>query len=127
MDIQRFNIRRDTIWKAPLLIIGATEANSYVELRGEDLVARFGIHESRISFSDIVSATAREWPIWNGIGIRITFGKSLGLVGSTEGVVELELKPETHVDFIGINCEKLAFSLEEPEAFLEALHQRQSS
>ena len=126
MSIQRFNIRRDIVWKAPLLIIGATEANSYVELRDEDLVARFGVHESRLGLSDIISAQTKEWPIWNGIGIRVGPGKRLGLVGSTEGVVELELKPDTHVKFLGITCTSLAFSLEDPQGFLEALQERQN-
>jgi hypothetical protein len=59
--------------------------------------------------------------IWNGIGIRIIFGKALGLVGSTDGVVELELKPGVSVNFIGINCGDIAFFLEKPEAFISAL------
>ena len=126
MGIQRFNIRRDTAWKAPLLLIGATEANSYIELRDEDLLVRFGVHESRVELSDIVSAQTKEWPIWNGIGIRIGSGKRLGLVGSTEGVVELGLKPDVHVTFLGITCASLACSLEDPEGFLKALHERQN-
>lgn len=121
MVIKRFNIRRDTIWKAPLLIIGATENNSYVEIREEDIVVRFGVHESRIQISDILSSNTIEWPIWNGIGIRISFGKTLGLVGSLEGVVALDIKNAESVHFLGIKCSKIAFSLEDPEGFLDAI------
>ena len=64
------------------------------------------------------------WPIWNGIGIRISLKRALGLVGSVDGVVELQLKAEKHVHFLGLSCNKLSFSLEDPEAFLSALSER---
>ena len=84
-------------------------------------MARFGLHESRIPLTDIAESKQVDWPLWNGIGIRVSFNKSLGLVGSDKGVVELALQPEKKVSFLGINCEKLAVSLEDPEGFLSAL------
>ena len=121
MAIERFNIRRDTLWKVPLFAIGATENNSYVELRETDLVARFGVHESRVDYADILGSKQVEWPIWKGIGIRVNHSRGLGLVGSVDGVVEFSLKEGKTVKFMGIACGKLSCSLEEPERFLEAL------
>ena len=90
MAIKRFAIRRDLVWRAPLLLIAATDSNSYVEVREQDLLARFGVYEAVVPLSAIKSAARREWPVWNGLGIRITMKRALGLVGSTDDVVELD-------------------------------------
>ena len=107
--------------KSPLLIIGATRNNRYVEIRETDIVARFGVHESRFQIFDITSSGPIKWHIWNDIGLRVHVGKTLGLIGSLSGVVERDLNTEGSQEFLGVTCGQIAFSLEAPEGFLSAI------
>jgi hypothetical protein len=49
------------MWKVPILMIGATENNSYLEIRENDIISRFGIHESCVQREDFVSTKQIEW------------------------------------------------------------------
>ena len=118
-----FPIRMDG-WARPLLLAGgATRENAYVELDDEDLAIQFGFLFGRtIPRSEIVSADKRTWPLWMGIGWRAgpILGRLLGLIGSTEGVVELRLLNPIPVWGL-LRCTRLAISLQQPDEFLAAL------
>ena len=55
-----------------------------------------------------------------GIGWRAGFGSHYGLIGSYQGIVELTLREPIRVLNL-LNFTRIAVSLEEPEAFLQAL------
>jgi hypothetical protein len=88
----RFDIRIDTLWSAPLLLIGATHAKSYVELGSEEIFVKFGMGEVKIPLANVASASPHEWSLFYGIGHRLG-NDGLGYVGSTEGVVQITSKP----------------------------------
>ncbi|MBC04265.1 MAG: hypothetical protein CMJ34_13345 [Phycisphaerae bacterium] len=118
--VQSFHIRRDVLWKAPLLLIGAVESNSRVQVSESMLDIQFGAFSTTIPIADIVSVEAVSWPIYRGIGIRLSLQRTLGLVGSTDGVVQLKLR-NTGVSFLGIKCNTVSVSLDAPDSFIAAV------
>ncbi len=119
-EVPVFLIRRDLVFKAPLVLIGVLESNSRVELHESTVVIQFGVYTATISTDTIESIEAIPWPIYRGIGIRLNFQRCIGLVGSTEGVVQLTLS-EPSLSFLGVRCSTIALSMEEPERFIEAV------
>jgi len=119
----RFPIRRDPWWAPLLLLFGATPGRSYVELAGDRLVARFGwlFHHS-FPLTGIEGAGMRSWPLLYGIGWRTNLIGVVGLTGSYRNVVEVRFKRRRWVwMLLPLSCNRLAVSLEDPDAFLEAL------
>ena len=106
-----------------MLFIAATADNSYVELSDDAVRLRFGAWFDRSFRRDLVTdAQQRAWPIINGLGIRAG-GEVYGVVGSTEGVVELQLSERVPLPFWGFpwSARRIALSLEDPDAFIAAL------
>ena len=119
----RFPIRR-VRWAVPLLsLFGATAGRSYVELTEDKLVARFGwLSHYTFPIADIESAARRSWPWFQGIGWRTSFRGTLGLIGSYDNVVEVRFKRRRSLWMVlPLPCDRLAISLRDPDAFLEAL------
>jgi hypothetical protein len=120
----RFNIRIDPVWRPLMLIAGATPTNSYAEIEGDELRLRFGVlFNQAVPLSNITSAAGRSWPFWGGIGLR-AFGESLGLIGSAQNVIEVQLRERTRVS-IGFvpwpfPVGRIAFSLDDPQGFMDA-------
>ncbi|MCB9600685.1 MAG: hypothetical protein H6722_07620 [Sandaracinus sp.] len=123
--METFAIARDPIWRAPLLLIGATEARSVATLEDDAVDLRFGIAHVRIPYRSIRAIRRRGWPWYLGFGIRIAGDKTLGLVGSSTGVVEIALDAPTVEGVLFMRHPRnVAVSLVLPEAFEEALQRR---
>ncbi len=119
----RFPIRRDPLWAPLLALFGATPDRSYVELASDRLVARFGwfFHRS-FNLTDIEGGGRRSWPWLYGVGWKGNITSVVGLIGSYQNVVELRFKRRRWIWMIlPVSFKRLAVSLEDPEAFLEAL------
>lgn len=124
-DDTRFRIARDPLWRAPLWIIGATEARSVVTLEESALDLRFGIAHLVVPYDALRDVARRDWSLLLGIGIRIAGDKTLGLVGSTEGVVTLALKSPTVRGVLFMRHPRnIAVSLEDPDGFMRAVRAR---
>lgn len=121
MTARRFQIRIDPVFRPLMLVGGATRDNSYVEVNDDRVEVRMGLFFHRsIPRSEIESVGPRDWPLWYGIGWRFALPAVVGLVGSYQGVVELRLDHRERAWAL-FPYDHLAVSLEEPEAFLEAL------
>jgi hypothetical protein len=121
----RFNIRIDAIWQGLLLLGGATSQNSYVILGDDGMHFRLGWGFNRtIPYDEVAAVFPRSWPFLYGIGWRSNFRGVLGLTGSYHDVVEVRLK-ERIGNWAGVfPVDRIAVSLEEPEAFIEELSRR---
>jgi hypothetical protein len=122
-EATRFSIRRDPWWVPLLVLYGATSGRSYVELADDRLVARFGwlFHRS-FPLIDIEGARPRSWPLLYGIGWRSNLFGVIGIIGSRSNVVEVRFKRRQRMWLLlPVSVNRLAVSLENPEAFLEAL------
>ena len=122
-ETTRFPIRRDPWWAPLLFLLGGTPGRSYVELAGDRLVARFGwLFHHTFLLTDIEGARRRSWPWLYGIGWRSNFIGLIGLIGSRGNVVEMRFKRRQRMWLLlPVSINRLAVSLEDPEAFLEAL------
>jgi len=119
----KFNIHIDTIWKAPMLLIGATQAKSWVDVAEDELDIRMGIGHEHIPLSNVASASRHEWSLFYGLGHRVGYD-GIGYVGSTENVVEIKLKePQQFNLLLGIKGSYGSFyvSVDDPEAFIAAV------
>ncbi len=122
-DVQRFRIIRAG-WARPLLLLfGATDGQSYVEVRSNSIYARFGWHRIEIPLASIRSAVPSSWPWYAGIGWRSNLRSTLGLIGTYEGIVKLAIDPPqpTRLLLIPFRVRDLYLSLEDPSGFLAAL------
>lgn len=119
----KFAIRIDWWCRPFMLFIGATPANSYVEIAGDELRMRFGAGvDAAIARSNVVSAAPMRWSIIDGLGVRAG-GRIVGLIGSPHGVVELELRESAVLRFARFpwTTRRIAISLEDPHGFIEAV------
>ncbi len=119
----KFNIRIDTIWKAPMLLIGATQAKSWVDVAEDELDIRMGIGHEHIPLANVASVSPHEWSMFYGLGHRVGYD-GIGYVGSTENVVEIKLKtPQQFNLLLGIKGSYGSFyvSVDDPEAFMAAV------
>ena len=122
-EATRFSMRRDPWWVPLLLLFGGTRGRSYVELAGDRLVARFGwLFHRTFLLNDIEGARRRSWPWLYGIGWRSNFINLIGLIGSRGNVVEMRFKRRQRMWLLlPVSINRLAVSLEDPEAFLDTL------
>jgi hypothetical protein len=121
----RFQIRIDPIWRAPLLLGGATRENSHVELTDAGVRFRFGLLFDRlVPYDEIKTVFARSWPFLYGIGWRSNLRGVIGLVGSYHDVVEVRLKRRLARVWGVFPVDRIGVSLEEPERFIYELEQR---
>ena len=106
-----------------LVLFGGTAGRSYLELTGDALVARFGwLFHHRFPLGDIEGAAKRSWPLLYGIGWRTNLLGVIGLIGSRAGVVEIRFRRRRWLwMLLPLPFDRLAVSLKDPEAFLQAL------
>jgi hypothetical protein len=121
----RFNIRIDAIWRAPLLVVGATPQNCYVILGDDGMHFRFGWGFNRtIPYDQVAAIFPRSWPILYGVGVRSNLRGVIGLTGSFHDVVEVRLKKRAGNWAVIYPVDRIAVSLEEPEEFIAELSLR---
>jgi hypothetical protein len=123
--MESFEIERDVAWRLPLLVIAATEARSVVVLKDDHIDVRFGMAHVTIPYANIRELHERDWSWWLGIGIRIAGDKTLGLIGSTQGVVQIALREPTVRGVLFMRHPRnIAISLSQPQAFIDAVRAR---
>lgn len=128
MTNDTFAIARDWAWRLPLMIIGATDGRSVVRLDGEAVDLHFGIARLRVPYADVRDVRPRDWSWWLGYGIRIAGDKTLGLVGSSRGVVQIALREPTVEGVLFMRRPRnIAVSLEDPAGFIAAVEFRLGS
>jgi hypothetical protein len=107
----------------PLLVLGATPGRAWVDLDHEGLVAHFGLFRLSLPMNVVAGGTSSTWPLLYGIGLRLSFDRTLGLIGSTHGVVTVHLRRPypARLLFFEVLCKHLAISVEDPVGFLRDL------
>ncbi len=120
--MSRYPIKRSRFWSPALLIIGATENRSFLDVGSEAIVAQFGWKRIEISRSDVINAEPATWPWWGGIGLRSDLRHSIGLIGALSPIVVIHVKPQ-RMNFLGIpySLTKLYLSVDDPDAIVREL------
>lgn len=121
--MSRYAIRRSPFWAWALLIIGATEDRSYVDIDPQRLVAQFGWKRIEVSRSDVLGAERSKWPWWGGIGWRSDLRHSIGLIGALSPIVRVHVRPQP-ITMLGIphKLTDLYLSVENPDAVVRELN-----
>lgn len=99
--MSRYPIKRSSVWKWALLLIGATEARSYLDIGPERIVAQFGWKRIEVPRQDVMRIEPASWPWWGGIGWRSDLRHSIGLIGALSPIVRIHIKPRP-VTLLGI-------------------------
>ena len=105
-----------------LRLFGVNEGSSYVELGKDTLEVSMGIwfHET-FALTNVARIAPSDWPWWGGLGVKLHH-HGVGVIGSTEGVVNLQLKEAQAVTAVAsVSCKQLWLSLADREQFVRAL------
>jgi hypothetical protein len=122
----QFKIRVDRWWW-PLLIVSGILPSSprYVALEDSVVRVRLGRLETRFPRASVKAAQRVRGDFGWSIGWHVVFvgTKALIVNGSLAGMVEVRVEPPLVARslIVPVNCEYVRFSLEEPDAFLDAL------
>jgi hypothetical protein len=110
---------------APVMhTFGVSAASSFVDLSDGNLEVKMGIwfHET-LPVSQVSVLGPSDWPWWGGLGVKLHH-HGVGVVGSTENVVNVKFKTAQRVTaVVPVSCEQLWLSIVERDAFLAALAQ----
>ncbi|HEX2281125.1 MAG TPA: hypothetical protein VHG52_05110 [Thermomicrobiales bacterium] len=123
-DTFAFEITRAGWVKWLLWLVGATSSRSYVTLDNGTLRARFGYYTLEVPTQRITHAERSTWPWHSGIGIRTNMKDTIGLVGSYDNIVRLDIDPPVRASVlkIPVNVSRLYLSLDNPDRFLSAIN-----
>jgi hypothetical protein len=122
----RFPIHLDTLWKAPLLLIGATQEKSWADVGDEEIELRFGWSHEHIPLDRVAGVAPHEWSMFYGLGHRIG-PDGPAFVGSTKNVVEIKLREAQAFHLLlGIHGQYSSFylSVDDPGAFIAAVNEK---
>jgi hypothetical protein len=126
---QAFPMRVGVVWRGPLLLIGVTPKRAAVTLDDEALSIQFGLYGARIPLAQIEDVKPIRWSWYHGIGLRIS-DDALGYVASYKGVVRVGLKqalPFSVLFKLKMDFDGVAFALQDPEGFVQALQAKISA
>lgn len=124
----RYPLLVSPLWRPLLLPFGATGDRAYVEVENGAVHVRFGfLFDHTFPLEDIETAGNAGWPLWAGIGWRTNFIGSVGLIGSYSNIVELRFHERHSVRMLlPLRCDRLYLSVEDPEAFIDAVSGKSS-
>ena len=119
-----FDIRRDTLYKIPLRLIGVKASSAYVELHPDELRVCFGRYRERFAYADLVDVEPIPWKGRWGIGVRWV-DRTIAYVGSTQGVIAFRLRePRKFRVLVELEADRVAVSAADPNGLIEALRAR---
>ena len=120
--MSRHPIKRSRFWALPLLVIGATDSSSYVDIGPDDVVAQFGWKRISIPRAEVEYAQRSSWPWWGGIGWRSDLRHSIGLIGAMSPIVRIHVKPRrTSLLGLPMTLTDLYLSVDDPDAVIRDL------
>ncbi len=120
----RFPIKiTDNLLLEPVLhTFGVNPETSFVAIEDGALEVSMGrwFHE-RIALDQISALAPSDWPWWGGLGVKLAH-HGVGVVGSTENVVNIKFKSAQKVHaLVVVDAEQLWVSVEDLSGFLAAL------
>lgn len=126
LPMTQFKIHRLPILKPLLLPFGGSADRSFVELGERRMHCKFGfLFDESFSYDEIESVQRDKWPWYGGLGWRSDLRGKIAIVGSYGNIVRVDLKGDRRAKiFFNMPCKSLFISLEEPEAFIEALNNK---
>jgi hypothetical protein len=123
MTVSRMRLRFTRSMEITGPIFGVSPKSSWVEVDDDLVRVKMGVlARADIPRSHIKDARPMEWSWWAGLGVRWYGPRRWGLIGSTQGVVELMLDPPTRMRMVlPVRAKRLAISVEDPDRLLDLL------
>lgn len=125
----RYPIKITTGLQPLFRLFGFSPASSYLEIEGNLLGVHFGTAHETIPIADIGAVKPRRWPIFYGFGAKLGPRGSVAYVGSSAGVIEIELRTPRRMNvwgpFARREAKSIIVSLEDAERFSEDLARAQ--
>lgn len=123
--MSRYRIKRSRFWAPALMLIGATEDRSFLDIDEVRIVAQLGWKRIEIPRSDVEFAEPSSWPWWGGIGWRTDLRHSIGLIGALSPIVRIHHRPlRTTILGIPITMTDLYLSVDDSAAVARELSSR---
>ncbi len=120
--MSRYPIKRSKFWGWALLVIGATDTSSYIDIGPDEVIAQFGWKRIVVKRDDITHAERSRWPWWGGIGWRSDLRHSIGLIGALSPIIRIHMRSRrTQLLGIPIALTDLYISVDDPDAVLREL------
>lgn len=123
----RFPIRIALPWQPMFGLFGFFRETSYVAVEGSTLVISFGTARESIPIEQVAKVRPRYWPFVLGLGPKLDPTGGVAYIGSTEGVVEIELVGPRALNVWGPfrhdRARHISVSLEDPEGFMGAVRE----
>jgi len=121
----RYPIKISSVWRPFFSLFGFSRKSSYVELNGKTLKFCFGTASETLPVKDVSRISRRRWPFFYGLGPKLGPKGGVAYVGSTEGVVEIQLAKPHSLNVWGpfrrSKARTITVSLEEPQAFISGV------
>ena len=109
-------------------LTGFNPAKSFVELDDDSVRVRFGTADETIPISNISGVEDAKWPIYFGLGAKLTPKSGVGYVGTRQGVVTLHLNEPVELNVWGPfkreQAKSVTVSVQNAEGFKEELQSR---
>jgi len=118
--MQRFEIKVGAF--LPLLaLFGMMPPFAYVDVGPTRLYFRFGVFSLQVQRDNVAAVAPRPWPWYAGVGLRYG-GHVVGLIGTLDGVVAIDLRQRVRASVLGIpvQVQTLCVSFEDPALFIAA-------
>jgi hypothetical protein len=120
----RFPIKiTDNFLLEPVMkMFGAGPAVSFCDVDGGKLHVKMGVwFDESFPLAQIAQVAPSDWPWWGGLGVKLVH-HGVGVVGSTEGIVNVKFKsPQKARVIVTVDATQLFLSLEDPEGFMKNL------
>lgn len=119
----RFPMRLSSLGKPILALFGGIQSQSYVDVIAGSIRFKFGFYDLSLSTSEISGVESTTIPLIAGLGWKLGFGGSVGLIGSQKGVVKVSLREPKHIRMLLIpfTARSIYVSLQDPEGFIAEL------
>src|SRR5215510_1386916 len=101
---------------------GAKPESTYADIHDGVLEVSMGVWFSeKLPLSEVSAIAPSDWPWWGGLGVKLHH-HGVGVVGSTEGIVNVKFKtPQKARVIVQVDCNQLFLSLEDAEGFMRQL------
>lgn len=119
----RYAIARSSLWRPLLLLLGATDERSWLDIGPAEVVAEFGWKQITVRRANIAGAERSSWPWWSGIGWRTDLRHAVGLIGAVRPIVRIRLHTAQRISLLGIpiRMTELYLSVDDPDAIVREL------
>lgn len=124
----RYAFEVEPLMKLLLLPFGGTPENCFAAIEAETLHVKMGwLFDHHLPLANIRHVGPDHWPMYLGLGVRLGFKGTYGVIASGQQVVSLQFRTPQPLKSFGplrFKARQLFLALEQDKAFIAALRER---